>query len=83
MNDIVKPDWRELNELQRIERSEACGVPPPPRYTPLQLVIEAIHGINQADPNVIEGDCEAVDDDSDSSEDAEVPEIGLGFEEDY
>lgn len=54
-------NWRELNELQRIERSEACGLPPPPRYTPLQLVIEAIHGINQADPNVIDGTCEVVE----------------------
>ena len=76
----MSAEWLELEEQRREEESRLRGVQPAPRYTFGQLVIEAIHGINQADPNVIEGSCEVVDDDS---EDAEIPEIGVGFEDDY
>ena len=57
---IMSAEWLELEERRREEESRLRGVEPAPRYTFGQLVIEAIHGINQADPNVIEGSCEVV-----------------------
>lgn len=79
---VGSPEWVELEERRREEESRLRGVEPAPRYTFRDMVIEVIHGTNQADPNVIEGECEVVDD-SDSPEDAEIPELGIGFEEDY
>lgn len=67
---IGSPEWVELEERRREEESRLRGVVPAPRYTFKQLVIEAIHGINQADPNVIEGTCEVVE----SSSPTSIPE---------
>jgi len=58
---IMSQEFLKLQEQRREEESQRRGIEPAPRYTFEQLAIEAIHGINQADPNVIEGSCEEVD----------------------
>lgn len=58
---IGSPEWVELEERRREEESRARDIEPAPRYTFEQLAVEAIHGINQADPSVIDGTCEVVE----------------------
>jgi hypothetical protein len=57
---IMSAEWLEFEESRREEESRLRGVEPAPRYTFGQLIIEAIHGINQADESVIEGTCSPV-----------------------
>lgn len=64
---IFSAEWLELEERRRSEDARLRGVEPAPRYTFRDLVVEVIRGTNQADPNVIDGTCEAVESSSPTS----------------